>query len=205
MSLQVSDSQAARFERGFKTWAENTSGSVRGRLGLTSTDPLPPAVLANDLGVQIWTPSDVPALPQESLEYLVSPEGNEWSAVSVYVGPVGVIVVNPTHSTARQASDLMHELSHLIRGHQPSQIHHLLDGSQVSLRTFNPLQEAEADWLAGCLLLPRDALKYCMARKLSASQACGLYGVSTDLYRYRVNITGVNRQFASAKRHKASV
>lgn len=202
MSLQVGDSQAARFERGFKTWAENTATSVRGRLHLGGTDPLLPDALANHLGVRIWTPSDVPGLSQESLKYLVSPAGDEWSAVSVYVGTTGVIVINPTHSTARQASDVMHELSHLIRGHQPSQIFHLFDGSQVSLRTFNDLQEAEADWLAGCLLLPRVALAYCTAKRLSSYEACQQYGVSSDLYRYRVNITGVNRQFASARRRK---
>ncbi len=203
MSLQVNDKEVARFERGFKTWAENTATSVRARLHLDSTDPLHPNILADHLRVRIWQPSDVPGLPKESLDYLVSATNDEWSAVSIYAGNTGVIVINPTHSPARLASDIMHELSHLIRGHQPSQVHHLLDGSQVSLRTFNDLQEAEADWLAGCLLLPRAALAQCAKRKMSSSEACELYGVSDDLYRYRANITGVNRQFARPKRGTA--
>jgi len=200
MSLQVSDSQSSRFERGFKTWAENTAVSIRTRLQLGSTDPLPPKALADQLGVRIWTPHDVPGLSREALNHLVSSAGDEWSALTIHVGDVGVIVINPTHSRARQASDLMHELSHVIRGHKPSQIHHLLDGSLVSLRTFDDLQEAEADWLAGCLLLPRVVLAHCAAKGMSPHDACELYGTSHDLYKYRANITGVNRQFAGTRR-----
>lgn len=62
MSLQTSGKFAGQFERGFKTWAENTSLSIRSRLGLGATDPLPTDVLAKHLGVRLWTLDDLPGL-----------------------------------------------------------------------------------------------------------------------------------------------
>lgn len=197
MSLTVSAKQEVRFERGFKSWAENTAVSVRGRLGTKETDSLVPMRLAGHLGVRVWSPADVPGLPETSLNYLTSPEGDEWSALAVRVGPTDVVVLNPTHSPARQNSDLTHELAHLLRQHQPAQIV-ISEETGIGLRSFNELQEAEANWLAGCLLLPRPALSYCVARGLTRDAMCERFGVSTDLLRYRLNVTGVGRQFATA-------
>lgn len=194
MSLVVKDSDAVSFARGFKTWAENTSIALRSRLGIKDTDPLPPTIIAEHLGVRLWTPSEVPGLPVETRNYLLSAAGDEWSAVAVRVGPVDVIIVNSSHSQARRASDVMHELSHIMCRHEPAQVL-LSTATGLGLRTFNVTQEAEANWLAGCLLLPRTALVRCSRMKLTKQEACAIYGVSVDLYTYRLNITGVNRQF----------
>ena len=157
MSLRVSDQVSARFERGFKTWAENTSLALRSRLHLAAVDPLPPSTLASHLGVRLWAPHDVPGLSTEALTHLSTTAADEWSAVSVRVGQLDIVVVNTSHSPARQSSDIMHEPLHIIRGHAPAQVHMSIEIG-IAVRSFNSLQEAEADWLAGCLLLPRSAL-----------------------------------------------
>lgn len=115
------DKQAARFARGFKTWAENTALAVRSRLKLSSIDPLSCEQLAAHLGVHIWELSAIAELPPESLTYLTSKQGNEWSAVTVAAAKT-VIVLNPSHSGARRSSSGMHELAHILRGHEPAQV-----------------------------------------------------------------------------------
>jgi len=197
MTLDVSEKQAVRFERGFKTWSENTAVSVRDRLGLRNVDPISPVNLANYLGVHLWTLSDVPGLPAASLAHLSSSEGDEWSAVTVRISQVDVIVVNSTHTAARQASDLAHELAHLIRQHKPAQVF-IVEQTSIGIRTFDPLQEAEANWLAGCLLLPRIALAHYASRGMSRVDLGEHYGVSDELVRYRLNVTGIGKQFGIA-------
>lgn len=203
MSLSVSSKLEARFARGFKTWAENSAITFRRNLHLHDVDPLDHVELARHIGIRLWTPRDVPTLPQASLDHLLSTAGDEWSAVSVTVGKTGIIVYNPSHSSARQASDIMHELAHIIRGHKPSQVIPSIVQPGIFLRTFDPLQEAEANWLAGCLLLPRVALAHCETKQVPQQEVCRHYGVSAELYKYRLNVTGVKRQFASRRRHSS--
>ena len=54
-------------------------------------------------------------------------------------------------------------------------------GSGIALRTHNKEQEDEASWLAGCLLIPRDALFSIRRRRLSDEEACREYGVSSAM------------------------
>lgn len=193
-ALAVTAEQEKTFERGFKSsWCENTAESIRLRMGLKKNSPLAPRDLASHLGVKVIELEAVPELGVETLEYLGSVDGDEWSAVTVHCAGVEIVVLNPTHSTARQASDLMHELAHIIRGHKPTQMH--IQG-EFALRDFDPLQEAEADWLAGCLLLPRVALLESALRKEPVEDAIERFGVSRSLFTYRMNKTGVARQLS---------
>ena len=80
-----------------------------------------------------------------------------------------LVIYNPEHSSGRQSNDIMHELAHLILDHKPTTVILSQDGSLV-MRSFNQQQEEEADWLAGCLLLPRDALVHSVKAGLTAQQ-----------------------------------
>jgi hypothetical protein len=191
-----SDKEAARFERGFKTWAENTAIAIRTRLQLSSFDPLNYATLGRHLGVLFWELADIDELPRESRQYLSSAIGSDWSAITV-TGERTVIVVNPSHSEGRRSSSGMHELAHVIRGHTPSQV--TITPGGLTLRSYDARQEAEADWLAGCLLLPRPALEHVVRRRIEVSRVCADYKVSNDLYVYRLRITGVERQYGDRK------
>lgn len=194
--LAIPKGQEALFERGFKTWCENTAVGIRKKIGLASTSPLSPDTLAQQLGVIIWKLDSVPGLDTGVMSYLSSADGDEWSAVTVEANNKKIIVINPSHSEARQASDLMHELAHVILSHGAAKVFMTPEG--YALRDFDEKQEAEANWFAGCLLLPREALADCLYKRKTADEALEEYGVSKQLYTYRQNMTGVRKQFRRA-------
>ncbi|CAJ2772348.1 Domain of uncharacterised function (DUF955) [Burkholderia pseudomallei] len=66
------------------------------------------------------------------------------------------------------------------------------------LKAYDKEQEEEADWLAGVLLLPRDALVHVKRQGMTDEDVITNYGVSKRMYTYRVSMTGVSRQFRSA-------
>lgn len=181
-------------KRGFRAKAENTATLVRTRLSLQRWDPLPPRDLAASLGVIVWKPEEVPELDAETLTHLTSSSGDEWSAVTIKIGSKDIIIFNSAHSPARQNSDLMHELAHIVLRHTPATVFISTD-SDFGIRSYDPEQEAEAEWLAGCLLLPRAGLFNCQMKKLPPEEIISLYGVSRDLLCYRQNVTGITRQF----------
>ena len=189
------------FERGFKTWCEKYSTEIRKTLGLLPTAPLDTRAFAVHLGVRVWTPHDVPGLSAESLKVLLRNDGKTpscWSAVTLVVGSKVLVILNSSHSPARQASDLIHELAHRIRGHEAQEVELTQDGLML-LKSYDKVQEEEADWLSGSLLLPREALLHVKSRKLSDAEAAAEYGVSAKMLSYRLAMTGVNRQFAQAR------
>ncbi|HET9642622.1 MAG TPA: ImmA/IrrE family metallo-endopeptidase [Burkholderiaceae bacterium] len=55
-----------------------------------------------------------------------------WSAVTLIVGDRKVIILNTSHSAARQSSDLMHELAHLIRGHSAQEVDVSEEGKRLA-------------------------------------------------------------------------
>ena len=190
-TLAVPKDREKTFERGFKTWCENTAESIRKRMDLQPSDPLSPVELAAHLGVILLDLDKVPGIDQAIVSYLSSAEGDEWSALTVHANGKQIIIVNPRHSQARQASNIMHELAHILRGHKPAQV--FMHGA-FALRDFDQMQEAEANWFAGCLLLPRAALLSSGYRNESVDDAIARFGVSRSLFVYRTNISGVGRQ-----------
>lgn len=185
------------YERGFKTWCEKYSTDKRQVLGLAPSDPLDPRALAKHLGVRVMTPHNIPGLSEESLGVLLRNDGKTascWSAVTLVVGTKVAVILNSSHPPARQASDLAHELAHRIRGHKTQEVDVTEDGLML-LKSYDKLQEDEADWLAGCLLLPREALLAIKRQGLDEAAAASKYGVSPRMLNYRLSCTGVNRQF----------
>lgn len=182
--------------RGFKTRCENISLQMRKDLGLEKNDPLLPWPLAEHLGVSLWKPSDIQGLTKTSYALLTGTERNSWSALAISLNGMEAIIYNSTHSEARQSSDIMHELSHILLKHEPSKMVLFYDGSVV-LRSYNEAQENEASWLSGCLLLPREVLVFMKRVGMSTNDACRKYKVSSTLLDYRMNLAGVNHQFQS--------
>ena len=66
--------------------------------------------------------------------------------------------------------------------------------------TYNEDQEAEADWLAGTLLLPRPSLLYIRRARLTDEQAKEEFLVSQQMLDWRFRMTGVDYQIANARR-----
>jgi Zn-dependent peptidase ImmA (M78 family) len=93
----------------------------------------------------------------------------------------------------------MHELSHILLSHEPSKII-LSPKVSIALRDYNENQEDEAAWLAGCLLLPREALLFIRRNGMNDEETLEKYRVSRDLLKYRMNVTGVNYQAGRERR-----
>ena len=188
----------ATLERGFKSWAERTAASLRGDLSLSPTEALSPRQLADYLQVELCTPNDIPGLPDRVKRQLLEIDPSGWSAVTLEMRDRTLIIYNPTHSIGRQASDITHELAHIILGHRATTIIVSQDGQTV-MRSYDQKQEDEANWLAWALLLPREALLRCKRSRLPAAEIAVLYGVSEQLVSYRLRITGVEAQVRAAR------
>jgi hypothetical protein len=180
-------------DRGFKAWSERTARSIRQTLGIAPAGVLTVAQLAAHLDVELLTPSDLPGLPAEFLNQLLNVDPWGWSAVTVNSEDGCVVVYNPMKSAGRQASDIMHELAHVLLAHRPGTIILSQDG-EMGMRSFDQKQEDEANWLAWALLLPREALMHARRTGLEAHEIAEKYGVTETLVRFRKSMTGVDRQ-----------
>jgi Zn-dependent peptidase ImmA (M78 family) len=150
--------------------------------------------LAEYLDVRLWTPYDVPGLPQPVLDQLLRHDPDGWSAVSCSVDGKALVIYNPQHSIGRQSSDLAHELAHIILEHAPSKMVLSHDGTIV-MRSFDEKQEEEANWLGWCLLLPRIALVHAIKLRLTPAEIALRWGISERLVEFRIRMTGVRSQF----------
>ena len=186
-------------ERGFKSWAERLSGGVRKDLELEPYALLPPESLAEYLDVRLMTPREVDGLQKESLEHLLYGDPWSWSAVTLTTDGQTRVIYNPRRSAGRRASNLMHELAHILLDHEPSRVILSYDGSMV-MRTFDARQEEEAGWLAGCLLLPRVALLRAVRAGQTSSLIAEAYGVTPVLANYRIHVCGVDAQVQALAR-----
>lgn len=179
--------------RGFKAWCERTSTEYRQILGILLTEPLEPRVLAEYVGVRLAVPQDIPGLSRSSLKQLTVDGADSWSAVTLTHEGVVLIIVNSGQSPRRQANSVCHELAHVILNHKP-------DDTQVSQQgflfraRFNAEQEEEADWLAGCLLVPAEGLIQTYRRSRSIPLLADHFGVSQDLITWRVRMTGARKR-----------
>jgi Zn-dependent peptidase ImmA (M78 family) len=72
--------------------------------------------------------------------------------------------------------------------------------NDLALRTHDQAQEEEANWLAGCLLLPREVLLHIKKSCLGDGVACHQYGVSEKMLSYRMNVSGVSIQLRRAQK-----
>ena len=181
-------------ERGFKTRCEEMSRSLRAELGLNPGSPLSAEELAAYLGVYLWSVEDL-GLDPEDVAQLVERDPDSWSAVTVSAVGRDAVLLNPRHRRGRFSSDVMHELAHLLLDHDPSTIFFAGDEA-LALRGYNKDSEEEANWLAGALLLPRDALMRLRAENSSPDDACCEFGVSRQMLSFRLRVTGVDRQFS---------
>ena len=165
---------------------------LRREVHLEEHAPIEPRRLAEHLGLTVWSAGDVPGIRASTLDILLRKDPDAWSAVTVHAGAKSVIVLNPTHSEARIASDLSHELAHVILAHEPARVD-VSENGHLLLHSYNRPQEDEAAWLSGCLLLPRGALFHIRRQRWADAQAARVYGVSLDMLRYRLSVSAIDR------------
>jgi len=184
--------------RGFKAEAERTAAEHRLRIGCEDFDPLDIEKMAQALGVDLIPADDL--VERERLEELEEIQSGAFSAGTFNVAGRRVVVYNPLNSEGRQRSDLAHELAHIILGHKVRTIESV---GELKLLTCDAEQEEEADWLAGCLLLPRPLLLKCARDEWSAKKIARKHCTSEQMARFRLNASGVLVQIGRAKAAKS--
>ena len=191
---QESDLILSELRRGFKAWCERAAAGYRRDLGLRPDEALNPLALAHHLKVLVISPEALSGLSTSAAHHLCVTDADSWSAVTLIEGDRKLVILNPSHSAARKNSDLAHELSHLILEHKPTQVFFGPD-KFLLIREFDRVQEAEAECLSSVLLVPREALLALLPIS-DDEMAAQQLGVSTQMFRMRRNVTGVDRQLA---------
>lgn len=184
--------------RGFKAEAERLAGEAREQLGLGPRAPLDPWAYARSLGIVVldFEGLDLPAAHRRQL---LDIDPDSWSGLTLKDEEGDFfIIVNPVHGRPRQCSTLMHEVSHVRLKHVPGQVQLAVSGLML-LSDYPDEQEQEADWLAAALLLPRAALHFHRSRGWGVAEIRDYYGVSSDLCKWRLRMTGVDRQVPRRK------
>lgn len=187
------------FRRGFKSQCERRAVETRKDLNLSKLDALNAFDLARHLGVVVWSTADVGGLSEEDHRHLTIDDGDCWSALTLRMGNHHLIVYKEIGFRPRINSVVMHELSHIILGHELAEACVLADGSLVP-RNFSQEQEDEADWLGGTLLLPRPVLLDIVVNKIPNETAQTQYNVSAQMLEYRMRMTGVRNQIYRRQR-----
>ena len=185
--------------RGFKAQCERRSVEVRKLMGIGPTGALPALHLATHLGVTVWSATDIRELNTSDRNQLLRVAPDEWSAFVIKDHDRFLVVYNPCESASRTNSVVMHELAHIMLGHELPAAEQTVDGHLLN-GNFDQAQEAEADWLAGTLLLPRPALLWMRSKGMSDYEAMDYFTVSEDMLRWRVRMTGVDFQITSLAR-----
>lgn len=184
--------------RGFKTQAEKLAEKAWQDLGIVAGTRFDIERFAEALGARIVMADDL--VPRARLEEIDHIQPFSFSACTFLLADGPIIVLNPVVGAGRRRSDAAHELAHLVLRHQmrvPERV-----GDYVFF-TGSTDQEDEANWLGGCLLLPRAVLLHAAARGLTADLIADQYGTTTKMATFRLNTTGAARQlerFRSRKR-----
>jgi len=183
--------------RGFKSWADKKSLEIRKSIGLSSHDPLNCQFLSVELGIPIITLSDLNKLGFPREHYLRLKSSNSAFFACMVQTPSGPMLINNHNSSQnRSNSHIVHELSHALCEHNFSSTVPI-NGS--ILREFDKDCEDEANWLGGCLLLPREGLIWAYRQGFSINQISQNLGISEHMTRWRYNITGVTMQMRGRK------
>lgn len=181
---------------GFKAQAERLSAKARQELGLGSAAPLDPWLYAKHIGVVVLDFEEL-EISAECRKRLLQTDSESWSGMTLKEGGAIAIIVNPVHSRGRRCSTLTHELAHVLLKHVPVRVDVSPTG-MLLLSDYSEEAEAEADWLAAAMLLPREALMRSRRRGETIAEIADAFGTSDQLCEWRLRMTGVDVQLKRA-------
>ncbi len=172
---------------------------VRAELGIGQHEPFDPHVWAEEYGVPFVSLDDV-ALPEEARRRFTVDAPELWSAALIQNGTGHIVIYNSVHTPARIRSNLAHEVAHIVAEHAISTA--WVD-KQGKCGGTSREQEQEASELAGALLIPAGQARVHAIRGVTASQVADQYGVSVEMARWRLRISG-GMQIAARSRARRS-
>lgn len=180
-------------QRGFKAKAEKLALEKRKELGLNPCDAMCAFKLAELLKIGIYGVSHFIGSEEKVKSTKVFLK--EWSALTMLTKTGNRIIIhNDSHTIARQQSNLMHEISHIILEHKHESKNTILSGLPL-MREYNELQEEEAKCLGATLQLPKLCLLWANKRNMTYNEIAEHYNASVEMVRYRINITGLLKLF----------
>jgi predicted transcriptional regulator len=166
----------------FKAEAERLALAERKALRLTSRCRLDPVRLAASKQIPVVPLGELRFIAPEHVHRLKRVDRMAFSAAAVVEENDALIVVNDGHTPQRQANSVAHELAHMILGHPAGAAF-----DEFGSRTLTRAHEAEANWLASCMLVPAAGIRPTMLRyDHDVHRAAEHYGVSVGLLRRRL-------------------
>ncbi|MHB8465515.1 MAG: ImmA/IrrE family metallo-endopeptidase [Acidimicrobiales bacterium] len=180
--------------RGFKAEAERLADGVRADMGKRPSDPMDAVELARHAGAEVRCADELTST--EKLQTLEELQPGAFSACTFSIGTRHIVVYSPLASPGRTQSDIAHEVAHILLKHAMKTVETI---GGVSFFTCDADEEQEANWLAGCLLLPRRLLYLAARRGLDAAGIASAYNVSEQMAAFRLRTTGVLRQLEAQR------
>ena len=179
-----------KLARGFKSYCERVVAAVRVEMGVPGDDLLDMPSLAEHLSISIHPLRSCLALSKHQRDDAKVQEiYKRVSAFTFFNGCVRFIVFNDEHAPARHRSNLAHELAHALLLHPPE-----ASGATAAEEANN---EAEAAWMAGVLMLTATQAKRIAVSGMSLLAAEKKYQLSSEMLRFRLNVTGADRLMSS--------
>lgn len=182
-------------KRGFKAQAERLAIEYREKLRIHPCAPLCAFKLSEHLEISVCSATEF-VTKENEIALLSGTNEVEcgWSALTMLTKAGNRIIIhNPFHSTARQQSDLMHELAHIICKHEMEETKYDFP-LPFGMRNFDELQEEEAKCLGATLQIARPGLLWSKKRNMSHDEIALHFNSSVDMVTYRMNTSGVAKQ-----------
>ena len=177
--------------RGFKAAANRIAVGLRTQGNLAAYAPIDTYALGERIGIAVIPLTAFAESHPEAVAQLVGDDG-AFSALLLSVGDGGrMAILNNTHSISRQNSSLAHEVAHALLAH-PLEVLSV----RVDCRDFDSGLEAEANYLAGCILVPNEAAWRIVGSGMDLDSAQKQYGVSRQMLEYRLNVSGARYRLA---------
>lgn len=177
-------------KRGFKAGAVRLALEIRSEFGLRPTDPFDPYAYFSTYGIPVVR---IRELEERVSRMLFHQSRDKISGALIPLGSGYVVIDNDLHPMTRRRSTAAHECAH-----------HALEHAFAASISVDPracglgkAQEAEADELAGELLIPSKSAKSHAVSRWSDDDVAAAYGVSVKFAAWRMNANGA-RKYAKA-------
>lgn len=187
--------------RGFKAKAERIATDYRKKVGVHACAPLCAFKLAKFLNIPVYSATEFIEDPSERRKLAgIDCEEYGWSALTM-VTKAGnrIIIHNDYHTPARQQSNIMHEIAHILCKHEvkpPPQGLNL----PLGMRDYDRIQEDEAIYLGATLQLSRPCLLWAKKRNMTNAEIAAHFNASPEMVNFRMGSTGVNKQYTFRKK-----
>ena len=180
--------------RGFKAEAERRAVDVWKAMGLDPGDAMDAIDLATHLGCVVRCADEL--VDVSKLKKLKEIQNDAFFACTFEIGEGRKAIVYSPLSPERINSDVAHEVAHILLDHRLTWLTRI---KAVAFQSCDTDQEDEANWLAGCLLLPRIALVHDLKKRRSINTIASRRVLSEQMVRYRMNVTGAGRQVTAGR------